>query len=470
MRNKSIFLICFLFYYIGVFSQEKVVIKGRIMNAVTSSVYVSTYTDFLSFSNLILDSCKLNENGTFSLEFEWSQPGPAKFFHGNEYTQLYLLPGDDYELELDVSRFDSSVVHTTNGANLNAYYAQKYLRFLPRGIQTIYKESTPIEFLRREDSILYAKLSFLDSFYAIFPLHNAHTKAFYDYEFAELYYEVAEYKLSFEKSYNFFNKHEEPFVLTDTFYHFLDRLMPPQKGYYESYAYLRFIQSLINHRFQEVHKLNSNRLYNDFKLSEILNNTVPEIRAFLMAKWIVDLLNYQKDHSTALMVYWFFISEKGNEKYKTMVDNEIKLFHKLDKGSDAPSFSLIDLNGNLVSLKDFEGKVVYLDFWASWCAPCVAEVPYAKVLKEKLKNKNIEFLYISLDNSEEKWKIAVENYKIEGVHLYLPGNFDSEIAKNYNIKGIPHYVIIDKEGKIYENKADRPSGNVINELELLLDL
>lgn len=468
MTNKKYFLILVFLYHISAFGQEKVVIKGRMMNTVTSNVYVSTYTDYLSYSNLILDSCKLSKNGTFSLEFEWAQPGPAKFFHGKEYTQLYLLPGDNYELELDVSRFDSSVVHTTNGANLNAYYAQKYIRFSPRGINRIYAPSA-LDFLRIEDSIFNSQLAFLDAFYAGLETQNEHTKAFYNYEFAQLYFYVAKLKLEYANGHAFFNKLSEPPVLPDTFFGFLERQVAPIDDYYSANSYLSYRQSLIDFKYKQAYKLDTLLVFFDYKLNEILSHTEGVVKAYLLAKWTLELLRYSKDQQKALVVFDAFLKHAHNEEYKKILEQEFQTQLILAKGKDAPSFTLLDLNGKEVSLHDFKGKVVYLDFWASWCAPCIAEVPHAKLLRETLKDKNIVFLYVSLDSQEEHWKTAVAKHQMEGVHVFLPGNFDSETAKKYHVKGIPHYVIIDKEGKIIDNKAQRPSGNVVNELELLLD-
>ncbi|MDR6782203.1 thiol-disulfide isomerase/thioredoxin [Pedobacter africanus] len=137
---------------------------------------------------------------------------------------------------------------------------------------------------------------------------------------------------------------------------------------------------------------------------------------------------------------------------------------KLSAGKTPPPFVLKDLNGKDVTLKDFAGKVIYMDFWASWCSPCRYEMKNGSPkLHEKFKdNKDVVFLYISLDSKIDAWKKAIADDKIEGIHLLSQAKtgVDSAVGKAFNISGIPRYVIIGRDGKIFDNDAPRPSQDV----------
>jgi thiol-disulfide isomerase/thioredoxin len=131
---------------------------------------------------------------------------------------------------------------------------------------------------------------------------------------------------------------------------------------------------------------------------------------------------------------------------------------KLDIASS--DFKLMGSNGKEISLADFRGKVVYVDFWASWCGPCRQQFPYSKSLHEQLsekQNKEVVFLYISIDNTEEIWKKALEELKLEGVNAISPGGWTSFVAKYYQISSIPRYLLIDKKGNVVDPNAKRPS-------------
>jgi len=130
----------------------------------------------------------------------------------------------------------------------------------------------------------------------------------------------------------------------------------------------------------------------------------------------------------------------------------------------APAFTLSDLNGNKVSLSDFKGKVVYLDIWATWCPPCMAEIAYSKPLKEKYKDStDIVFLNISVDADLAKWKKIVAKKKIAGVNLNSLKGMEGNILANYRADYIPKYVLIDRQGNMYESDAKRPSDEGIED-------
>jgi len=134
--------------------------------------------------------------------------------------------------------------------------------------------------------------------------------------------------------------------------------------------------------------------------------------------------------------------------------------------------TLTSLDGKPFNFAKFKGKVVYVDFWASWCGPCRQEFPFSKKLHESLtdkQKKNIVFLYISIDEDPENWKNAVDKLKLDnGEHGYSEGGWASEVTRKYQINSIPRYMIIDKNGNIVQPDAVRPSDPAT--LDILLKL
>lgn len=131
----------------------------------------------------------------------------------------------------------------------------------------------------------------------------------------------------------------------------------------------------------------------------------------------------------------------------------------ISDGQIPPHFSLKDQQGHDVTLADFKGKVVYMDLWASWCGPCRAQMKGGSpgLHKQFEGNNDVVFLYISIDDSPDKWKKAIEEDKIEGIHLLSPGGLKSTVAQLFSLQGIPRYMLIGKDGKIFNNDATRPS-------------
>ncbi|WP_157490525.1 TlpA family protein disulfide reductase [Flavobacterium succinicans] len=116
-------------------------------------------------------------------------------------------------------------------------------------------------------------------------------------------------------------------------------------------------------------------------------------------------------------------------------------------------------------IESCKGKVIYIDFWASWCAPCRVLMPSSKILYEEYKNKNIEFIYISIDSDLKKWSIASKKENL----ISLKNNFLSlnypkaNIYQDLTMKTIPRFIIYDKKGKLVNSNAPKPDSKAIRD-------
>lgn len=114
----------------------------------------------------------------------------------------------------------------------------------------------------------------------------------------------------------------------------------------------------------------------------------------------------------------------------------------------APDFTFPDLSGKMVSLKDYRGKIVFLNIWATWCPPCVEEMPSMEKLYQKLKGEGLEILAVSLDETGgEAVGPFIDKHKLTFPVLLDP---KGDIKALYRVTGIPESYIIDKNGKLLE--------------------
>lgn len=102
------------------------------------------------------------------------------------------------------------------------------------------------------------------------------------------------------------------------------------------------------------------------------------------------------------------------------------------------------------------GKVILVDFWASWCQPCLAVSPQIRQLQEEYQNENMRFLFVSFDESREKWRKMAWKQRLRGTHL-LGGGFESDLARQFGVQALPHYMLIGKNGQINFLRAASPS-------------
>ncbi|WP_316753790.1 TlpA disulfide reductase family protein [Pedobacter gandavensis] len=160
-----------------------------------------------------------------------------------------------------------------------------------------------------------------------------------------------------------------------------------------------------------------------------------------------------------------FVSQNGNEAYKSQIKKNLAFYISPGKSGNAKETVIQDINGKQRTFEKLvaanKGKVIVLDFWASWCVPCKAEIPYSKRLHEDLKNENVMMVYLSLDESPAAWLKSVKALGIEENSFRVEQAFKSTLAKGLGISGIPHYVIIDKEGQMVNTDAPRPSDPVL---------
>ncbi|HRP54995.1 TlpA disulfide reductase family protein [Agriterribacter sp.] len=189
-------------------------------------------------------------------------------------------------------------------------------------------------------------------------------------------------------------------------------------------------------------------------------------RSRLIAYNLYYRINYYIEYPMQLAGADDFITDFRKEKFNTdllpvikkLYSSQLASIGSLSKGAVAPAFKLPDTKGKPVQLSGFKGKVVYLDIWATWCGPCLKEIPYLERLKEKFRNKDVEMITISIDTKVDVWLAKVAAMKMQGIQLIdSNGSTNSKIAKNYKVHGVPHYVLIDKNGRIASASAPRPS-------------
>ena len=164
------------------------------------------------------------------------------------------------------------------------------------------------------------------------------------------------------------------------------------------------------------------------------------------------------DFNEASFVFDEFKKICDNKDYINLLDSKYQVALRTQPGNPAPDFELKDETGKTVKLSDLRGKFVYIDFWGIGCGPCIHEFQNSVAqFHEKYKDYDIAYVYINVSDNETNWKKGIEMYNLKGINLTAEGWTKHPTCLAYNVMGIPHYTLIDKEGKIIDNKCDRPS-------------
>ena len=169
-----------------------------------------------------------------------------------------------------------------------------------------------------------------------------------------------------------------------------------------------------------------------------------------LAKALPVYLGYDPQVETFDSVYSLLSPEVRNTILGRTYAKRIETLKATQVGKIAPDFTQNDTVGTAVSLSDFRGKYVLLDFWASWCGPCRHENPFVVSAFEKYKDKNFTILGVSLDESKEDWLKAIHDDKLAWTQVSDLKGWKNDASTLYGVRGIPANFLLDPDGKIID--------------------
>jgi thiol-disulfide isomerase/thioredoxin len=370
-----------------------VTIKGTITNPIGNGVsFVFQDTSY---------DATADENGEFEISFSLDFPNYLNFQHGVESTAMYVNPGDRIALNIDTKQFDETITYKDSPES--SFLADKFL--INEG-RNFYGE--PLYLKGKDDYLTY-----LDDFKT----------------------ELLE-KLNKTGNQDFIEK--ETLRINET----LDRYVKSKDKISElsqdeaSYTWQKILISREHNFYAAIDSLNRegfNSYLNGYKekvmvkLSEVISSK--------------DFIEKEEKSLNKTLNLW-------NQR-KSDIENMPK------KGEPAIDFTYPDKDDNEFSLSSFKGSLVFVDVWATWCGPCLAQIPALQQLEEDYYDKNITFLSVSVDTDKDAWLKMLAEKELGGVQLWADGW--SEITKSYAIFGIPRFMLFDSKGNTISVDAPRPT-------------
>ena len=402
---------------------DVVKISGTIRNSDISGMML--YDNFKGDPWTKFKKIKLDKHGNFAIEVKVTEPGfytlSAKRAFGVDGLELYLEPGDELVLDLDgKDSWSKSVTFSGRGKAANGYLAKR----------DALSEQWAVDQYKNPLEYHYAQHSLLKEFPG------------FSEKLREQFNRDLQYQRLFESFGNMLGWYgnEEEYRRSQDYRYFYD-------------MYVKEILPGI------VASGKSGPLGG-------LEKTIDQIpsatqREKLVSDYMVMKIAVNNDRKTAKKAMEFVQAADVSDGLKQQAKERFNSLDRLYKGSPSPMFSDYEtVDGNKVSLADFKGNYVVLDFWVYTCGPCIAEFPHIHKLEKEYEGKNIKFLSISMDEDEESvksWRETVAELGLEGLHLVTDNGINADFVKSYGIVRSPHYVVIDPAGNIVSADAPLPS-------------
>jgi len=477
MKEFSKNCILFIVYFLILGCNNKETDKAKITIKSTTQASVNVKVSLYSaLDQVTIGESKTDSLGNSSFEVTLQKPIFAIIQIGNKYAEVYLSPGSDLHIDEVGQDYKIPLKFSGIGAEINNYVSwvnstvERIKWAKGRGLAEIDYD----EFLHRFDSLKTTINSFHKSYVDSVALPDDMV-AMLDYKnrikFLEVGQEFKFYKLNNsirEKLAAQKNGQEYMEAKVSKEFEKLTTEIPFDPtlltdGYGDYQALLNFYwqnkvrlpvweELLISNASTDLAPLKTNAL--------IEKGNYPEaIREFLIA---FDLQYWLRDYGITPEIDSVFSRFKKNypaSDYLKALNKGYNEWLAVAPGKPAPEFEGYTTTGKKVSIKDLKGKVVYIDIWATWCGPCVAEIPASKKLQQEFSNEeHIQFLNISVDSEQSDWEKFINDDKTwKGLHIIIEPDKIQSLYKTYKLSGVPDYILIDQSGNIVSMKAPRPS-------------
>ena len=417
----------------------------------------------------------LDENGCLAVEMPFAEAQMVSVKLDDE-VKLFVEPGDQLHLDADLLDQPQSLRFSGRGEANNQFLAALRSRF-PDYLDIDYEDLAVDAFRKIIDQRRLELERFLDEGCNQYQL----TPAFVDYYRAEIAYEWANFVVSYPTDYMFANGsrnealpadyHEalnqvelvdEAAIGTTHYRTFLERNFWRIEQEAEIRAFREQLSEEQRRAFIQPHtiaylpdfivQLDEEQRRGDLIQSHNISYHLAKrllhgkaLYFFLAGEIIEDFQDGRFDQGEQRLAE--FLQDNPYPAYTEAIEEVVRETAQLKPGQPAPDFTLDDLQGRSISLSDFKGQAVFLDFWASWCGPCIGAVPHLEELKQRARDQKVVFLNISLDPADE-WHQAVEEHGLTGVHVHAPGGWLAAVAQLYQVRGIPSYFLVGPDGRM----------------------
>lgn len=456
---------------------QKTIIKGHLRNRISSkdTLVVEYQEDYLAPAKVAVP---IDSYGKFEIGLELNQTALANFTIDTLFFQAYLYPGVTIDIDASIqsrSNLNNSIIFKGGLSNANqAIFNVIHKSPLASLHWSTGEKLAPDDLIKKIADYYSLKQRLLKDSSSDKKMTRIESDILKTDSISDEYSKAGAFLtilkrngLTKDKARKFVKENITPKILS-----FPDpgKTKIPEVSSFWTYAYLYYLIDRDADTDSDLYKKHS---YNLLSLNKIDGLYKGPIKDYAKAALLYNLLyspsDYRAGTDSLIMLTESFITNAGlPAKTKSVLHKKAQSINggifAFKKNSPAPEFTAHDLNGKALNFTKFKNKLLLLDIWASWCAPCIAQAANLERLKEKYKGSNIEFLMVSVDVNPEYWKRAIKKYNLKGYQFNVPEGLTGDFGKNYYISNIPRYILI-KNSIILNGNAPFPDDSeLINEI------
>ena len=435
MKNKILSLLLFLFAAVNMHAADGITVKFDVKNPVLTNVVLVYHMSVNEFALT---------DGKATVQLDGMDALYANVYYGEKFKVVYLQKGDEMNISFDAHDFDNTFA--VKGGNEKAvdYLNKIQLTALPN---EAYAQPWS-EFKAAVDKKMASMKRLLKA------RKFAANDKFLKMEEGRITYFYANMMLMYPVSHTYLTQ-DTTMVLGKEYYDAIRQYVKEDEDLTDIDEYRNFMIETA-HIFDEAGK--DIRQYYPKVLAEmsyigenIQSDKVRESLIHFLAFTYVEGNGVENITDLQNLYYTYVTSPRLNAIFKQACTK----WDKAAVGRPSPMFKGVDVNGKEMTLRDFRGKYVYIDMWATWCGPCQKELPFLKKLEEKYKGRNIVFVGLSIDQDKAKWTDRVKSGALSGTQLYIGKG--TKFQSDYRISGIPRFILLDPNGRIVNPDMTRPS-------------
>ena len=446
-----------------IFNEGPVIIAGQLENSTQKTVVLT----LLELTGRVDHVAKIDSSGFFRFDVQILSSHDNYISVGGDLSTVFLEANDSIFLEADASRFKHSVVYSGDNSQFNQALNSFFIEFreeLETSEFFIKKRDMDPDAFKTFASVFFTDLQeasdSISNSYELSIEESSWLNNYVKYRYAE---DLLEYGFHYQEDLpeNYYS-FEQEFLKVDNY-----AIQCSQ--YYEDFITKYYISTILSRidGFDEMINMYEQETYEGLNaviafMDQHLSNTLVKDIAITQVCYslvgseplVVDsIFDYYSAVVTDITCQNFIAKQ---------IDEQLA---KESKYMNIGELAELDYVGSIFKeiQDDNDGKVLFIDFWGTWCGGCLGAFPYSNEIYKSLENLPVEFIYLCINSKKDAWQNIIKKYSLEGKHYLLSRDQSAMLLEVFNFNGVPRYMLVDKEGRFVDYNAKDPYSEVLKD-------